>query len=145
MRQLLSSTALAILLCGCGNPQGTAPESQGGQVSSSSSPTPTVRRAAGGETRRMEFLNRIRAADPRYQTIERALMNERNEMGIILKRNVDLDDIPKLMRSLLTEMAKEFPGQDLTIVAYAPTEPPRQIGVGRLNARTREMTYTPAH
>ena len=71
-------------------------------------------------------------------------MNERNELGIILKRDVDLNDIPKLMRSLLTEMAREFPGQDLTVVAYTPTQPPRQIGVGHLNAATRDMTYTPA-
>jgi hypothetical protein len=40
-------------------------------------------------------------------------------------------------------MAKEFPGEDLTVVAYAPSEPPRKIGTAHLNARTRDMSYTP--
>jgi len=99
--------------------------------------------ARPADASRAEFLNRIRAADPRYQTIERALINDQNELGIVLKRDVDLKDVPPLMRSLLTEMAKQFPGEDLTVIAYTPTNPPMQIGTGRLNAATREMTYTP--
>ena len=71
-------------------------------------------------------------------------MNDKNELGIILDRSVSMDDIPKLMRSLLKQMASEFPGQDLTIVAYAPSNPPMVIGTGRLDARSREMTYTPS-
>ena len=50
--------------------------------------------------------------------------------------------IPALMKSLLTQMAREFPGEDLTIIAYAPTQPPMRLGVARLDARTRRMTYT---
>ena len=37
----------------------------------------------------------------------------------------------------------EFPGEDLTVLAYTPSNPPRKIGTGLLNARTRDMTYTP--
>jgi len=40
-------------------------------------------------------------------------------------------------------MAKEFPGQDLTVVAYAPSNPPMKIGTARLDARTRQMSYAP--
>ena len=40
-----------------------------------------------------------------------------------------------------TEMAREFPGQDLTVLAYAPSNPPRKIGTARLDGRTREMSY----
>jgi hypothetical protein len=90
-----------------------------------------------------DFLNRVRSADPQKRTIERAILNERNELGLILDRSVQLDDIPKLMRGLLKEMAQAFPGEDLTIIAYAPSNPPRKIGTGRLDARTRDMTYTP--
>lgn len=138
MKQLFIVAALGLVLSGCGRPEGTAPVSETASASSRS-----VTPSASRDGRRAEFLNRIRTADPRYQTIQRALLNERNELGIILKRDVDLNDIPRLMRSLLTEMAKEFPGEDLTVVAYTPTEPPMQIGTGRLNAATREMTYTP--
>ena len=93
--------------------------------------------------RQIAFLNRIRKADPQHQTIERAVFNEQNELGLILNRSVEMDKIPALMRSMLAQMARAFPGQDLTILAYAPSNPPRKIGTARLNARTRDMTYTP--
>jgi hypothetical protein len=92
--------------------------------------------------RQMAFLNRIREADPDQTTIDRALINERNELGLILDRRVDMDKIPDLMKVMLTQMAGEFPGQDLTVIAYAPMEPPRKIGTARLNASTGNMTYT---
>ena len=93
--------------------------------------------------RQISFLNRIRKADPEHHTIERALFNDRNELGLILNRSVELDKIPALMRTMLAQMAHAFPGQDLTILAYAPSNPPRKIGTARLDARTRDMTYTP--
>ncbi|MBV9488330.1 MAG: hypothetical protein JO069_01225 [Verrucomicrobia bacterium] len=94
--------------------------------------------------RQIAFLNQLRKADPDRRTIERAVFNERNELGLILNRSVELDQIPALMRSVLTQMARAFPGRDLTVLAYAPTDPPRKIGTAQLNARTRDMTYTPA-
>lgn len=93
--------------------------------------------------RQMAFLNRIRSADPQSQIIERAVLNEQNELGLILGRSVDMDKISALMRAMLIKMAAEFPGEDLTVLAYTPSNPPRKIGTGRLNARTRDMTYTP--
>jgi hypothetical protein len=90
-----------------------------------------------------EFLNRIRQSDPRYQTIEKAVLNENNELGLVLSRSVEMDSIPALMRTMLAQMNKEFPGQDITVIAYAPTQPPKRIGTAHLNANTREMTYTP--
>ena len=94
--------------------------------------------------RQVAFLHRIRQADPRYQTIDKAVLNEQNELGVILNRHVEMDAVRPLMRTLLTQMAKAFPGQNLTVIAYAPTQPPMPIGTARLNARTRQMTYTPA-
>ena len=95
--------------------------------------------------RQAEFLNRIRAADPQQRTIERALLNEQNELGLVLDRSVPMEKIPELMQSMLTQMAREFPRQNLTVVAYAPSEPPKKIGTARLNAETRDMTFTREH
>jgi hypothetical protein len=92
--------------------------------------------------RQAAFLNQIRAADPQHQTIEKALLNERNELGVILNRNVEMDSIPRLMKSMLAEMAQHFPGQDLTIIAYAASDPPLKIGTARLDAKSRNMSYT---
>ena len=97
---------------------------------------------AGLRQKQMDFLNRIREADPQFRTIDKALLNAENELGLILDRSVDMDTIPQLMKAMLTQMAKEFPGEDLTVFAYAPSDPPMKIGTGRLNAQTRDMTYT---
>ena len=72
------------------------------------------------------------------------MLNEQNELGVILNRQVGMDAVRPLMQTLLTQMAKAFPRQNLTVIAYAPSEPPLKIGTARLNARTRQMTYTPA-
>lgn len=125
------------------SPQGTAPESEVGSGSSA----PALRESASGladDRRKMRFLGQLREADPQFQTIERAVMNEQNELGLILSRNVAMDEIPRLMRAVLKQMAAQYPGEDLTVIAYAPSEPPMKIGTGRLDAATREMTYTPA-
>jgi hypothetical protein len=111
-------------------------------------PPPVQARSAdaGSERRQRQaaFLHRIRQADPHYQTIDKAVFNEQNELGVILNRHADMDAVRPLMRTLLTQMAKAFPSQNLTVIAYAPTQPPMLIGTAKLNARTRQMTYTPA-
>ena len=140
---ILLSWLCVFVLSGCedpnrSEPRGTAPpppiQSQQGYGQSA----PSLR------TRQAAFLNEIRQADPSYRTIEKALVNENNAVGLILSRNVEMDSVPGLMRSILTRMAKEFPRQDLTVIAYAPSNPPMKIGTGRLDARSRQMSYTPS-
>ena len=125
--------AAAVALAGCDAPPPAA---------SHETARPVVQ-AQDVKQRQMAFLNRIREADPQGRTIDRALLNEQNELGLVLDRTVELDKIPALMRTMLTKMAGEFPGEDLTVLAYTPSEPPRKIGTARLNARSRDMTYTP--
>ena len=118
-------------------------------ISSSNSPSPEQNRVAQPDARQdfkqkqLAFLNRIREADPQQRTIDRAMLNEQNELGLILDGNVGMDRIADLMRTMLTEMAREFPGQDLTVLAYTPSNPPRKIGTAHLDGRTREMSYVP--
>jgi hypothetical protein len=136
------SAALALALAACDAP----PPATTPPVTSVPNEERTI--ASGGsrdlKQRQIAFLNRIREADPQQRTIDRALLNEQNELGLILDRSVEMEKIPALMRTMLTQMAREFPGEDLTVIAYAPSEPPRKIGTARLDARSREMTYTPA-
>jgi hypothetical protein len=136
----ICSVGIALLCAGWG-PHGAAPF--GGY-----SPPPVQARSAddGSELRQRQiaFLHRLRQADPQYQTIEKTILNEQNELGVILNRHVEMEAVRPLMRTLLTQMAKAFPGQNLTVIAYAPSEPPMKIGTARLHARTRQMTYTPA-
>jgi hypothetical protein len=118
----------------------------------SASPPPAEQNRAGQPTsgvqfkqRQIEFLNRIRDADPQKQVIDRAMLNEQNELGLILDRRVEMNRIPDLMRTMLTQMAGEFPSQDLTVIAYTPSNPPRKVGTAYLNSRTKEMNYVPEY
>lgn len=142
----VTSVIIALLVGGgCGKQTPTRGGSDEG-VAAGSRGVSIDQRGAGVslEQRRAELLTRIRAADPNKATIERALLNEQNELGLILNRQTDLADVPKLARAMLAELDKTFPGQDHVVVAYAPTDPPRPVGTARLNAQTRDMTYTPA-
>ncbi len=108
-----------------------------------SKPTVQTPSAQDFKQKQMAFLNRIREADPQQRTIDRALLNEQNELGLILDRSVEMQKIPDLMRAMLAQMAREFPNQDLTVLAYAPSDPPRKIGTAHFDARTRAMSYVP--
>jgi hypothetical protein len=94
--------------------------------------------------RQVAFLHRLRQADPRSQTIEKAVLNEQNELGVIVNRQVEMEAVRLLMKTLLPHMAKAFPRQNLTAIAYAPFEPPMKIGTARLQTRTRRITSIPA-
>jgi len=98
-----------------------------------------------GDTRQrqMEFLNEMRSFDPQHEVIDRAIFNQANELGIIVNRTVVMEKIPPLMRTLLKKMAEQFPHRDLTILAYAPADPPLKIGTAHLDARTGDMSYSP--
>ena len=133
------AAAAVLALAGCDSPPRRPAPAHSGEPAASGIPT-------SGESvrkRQAAFLNRIREADPSAKTIDRALINEQGELGLILDRSVEMEKIPGLMRTMLTRMASEFPGEDLTVIAYTPSNPPRKIGTAHLNARSRDMSYTP--
>ena len=138
----LKRTVLALFACTSLVSCDVAPPNTASAPSTPAGNQTVARNDGGLKQRQADFLNRIRAADPQERTIDRALLNEQNELGLILDRSVEMDKVPDLMRTMLTQMAREFPGQDLTVLAYAPSEPPRKIGTARLNAKTRDMSYT---
>jgi len=142
-RQFVGFAVLAVGVTAC-NPGHPSPRSQ--SASGTNSAPSSIRDVppADGATRARQaaFLNRIRQADPKNQAVQRAILDEQNRLGLILNDNVDLNSVPALMKTLLTQMAKEFPSQDLAIVAYGPTDPPLMIGTGQFDARTHQMTYT---
>ncbi len=135
MPALLIAAALTLSACDSRTP--------GNVADADRSTTQPAAQSQEFKQRQIAFLNRIREADPQGSTIDRALLNEENELGLILDRSVEMDKIPALMKTMLTRMASEFPGEDLTVLAYTPSNPPRKIGTARLDARSRDMTYTP--
>ncbi len=63
---------------------------------------------------RWNYLNRIRQGDAFNGSIARTLVTDENELGVVLSSGVTLDQVPGLMRQIMTEMAQEFPRQDMT-------------------------------
>ena len=142
LRRLVGCCSLGlVLLCAVWSPHSAALLGWYGPPSVQAQSRPA---ASDLRQQQVEFLHRLRQADPRYQTIDKAVLNEQNELGVILNRQVEMEAVRPLMKTLLSQMAKAFPGQNLTVIAYAPSEPPMKIGTARLQARTRRMTYTPA-
>ena len=82
---------------------------------------------------------------PASQPITGQEFKQRQIAFLILDRSVEMNRIPDLMRTLLTQMAREFPEQDLTVVAYTPSSPPQKVGTGHLDSRTKEMNYLPEY
>ena len=133
---MVAALALAGVATGCGGPEAT------GEAQAPVSMPVKNLASHGNREKQAAFLNQIRSADPNARTIDRALINGQNELGLILDRTVELENIPALMSLMLTKMAAQFPGEDLTVLAYTPSDPPRKVGTARLNARTRDMSYT---
>lgn len=122
--------------------RGPANPASSADVNAGGSPSAVNSSVTGNRQKQAAFLNGIRRADPDARTMDRALLNEQNELGLVLDRSVEMEKIPGLMKLMLTKMAAQFPGEDLNVIAYAPSNPPRKIGTARLDARTRDMTYT---
>ena len=93
--------------------------------------------------RHWTYLNRIRQADSLNTSIDRTLLNDQNELGIVLYSNVTPDKVPALVRTVMTEMAQEFPREDLSLTVYGASSPPHKIGTAHLDGQTGETTYSP--
>ncbi|HXA08442.1 MAG TPA: hypothetical protein VNW28_00580 [Chthoniobacterales bacterium] len=88
-------------------------------------------------------LNRIRQRDGLNSTIDRTLLDEQNQLGVVLFSTVTPDKVPALMRTVMTEMAQEFPNDNVTLTVYASANPPRKMGTAHRDGQTGEVSYVP--
>ena len=89
------------------------------------------------------YLNRIRQSDALNTVIDRTLLDGQNQLGVVLFSSVTPDKVPDLMRTIMTEMAKEFPKANVSLNVFASATPPRKMGTAHLNGQTGEVTYVP--
>jgi hypothetical protein len=78
---------------------------------------------------------------PKKETPPRQEETEVQRLEVILNPNLSMDEVPETMREIVSEMARMLPGQNLIVVAYAPSKPPRRIGTAHLDAASGEMTF----
>ncbi len=88
-------------------------------------------------------LNRIRQSDGLNSTIDRTLLDEQNQLGVVLFSTVTPDKVPALMRTVMTEMAQEFPKENVTLNVYESASPLRKMGTAHRDGQTGEVSYTP--
>jgi hypothetical protein len=119
-----------------------------GEITPSSTPSIQEQRAARAAEvprpiqERWDYLNRIRQADT-YDVISRTRVDDQNQLGVVLAANLTPEQTEELMKKALEAVAKKFPAEDVTLDAYAPTNPLRKLGTARYNAQNRQVTYTP--
>src|ERR1051326_7457597 len=93
--------------------------------------------SASREARGAMFLTRIRLADPDYHLILMACLKGR-ELNLLLSREATPQDIPILVKGLLSQLSQQFPGEDLSVIAFRPIVPLREAATARLKAGTGE-------
>ena len=105
----------------------------------------SARAAKASESTRqhLAYLDRIRQRDPFRSSIERTLLTEQSEAGVVLSASSPPDKVPALMRDVMKEIEQKFPREDVTLIVFASPSPPRKIGTAHLNGQTEETTYTP--
>ncbi|CAN5569694.1 hypothetical protein BH20VER3_BH20VER3_22680 [soil metagenome] len=86
--------------------------------------------------RHWTYLNRVRQTDEFSSKIARTLLNERNQLGIVFSSDITDDQIPDLTRKVMEGMAKEFPKEDVSVVAYGASSPPHPVGAGHVASAT---------
>lgn len=87
------------------------------QSPESAQPAPAAKGRA--LTKQEQFLARIQQATLGNNVIHDARMNGDDELGVVLDKQVKLDQLRPLMTTLLREMRDEFPGKPLQVIAYA--------------------------
>ena len=112
--------------------------------SQNQTPAAAIRDAGNGKSnlRQVIVLNRLAKQDPAHLSIDRATITDQNDVGVNLSKNVEMDKVPDLMRSIADKLGQEFPEEDLTIAAYA-SDPPHRVGKVHRDAKTKETSYTP--
>jgi hypothetical protein len=86
------------------------------------------------------FLNRLRQDDS-YSDIDRTLVNDQDELGVVLSSRIQSGQIEPLLQRVLKEMAREFPDEDITLNAYEPSKPLRKLSRVQLDGKTGEIRY----
>jgi hypothetical protein len=99
--------------------------------------------ASESTRRHWAYLDRIRQADSLNSSIDRTLLSDQHELGVVLFSSVTPETVPPLMSAVMKEMAQKFPKEDVTLSVYAASTPPHKIGTAHLNGQTGETTYTP--
>ncbi len=117
-----------------------------------SSPTPSIQQQRAQRAaevpqpiqERWDYLDRIRQSDA-YDAIDRTRVDNQNRLGVVVAANLKPDQIEAVVKKALEALAKKFPNEDMSLDAYAPSQPLRKLGSAQYDAQTKEVTYTPVH
>ncbi|MEO5754698.1 MAG: hypothetical protein ABIR38_08325 [Chthoniobacterales bacterium] len=141
IRLLALAALLPLLLTACSR-----------QATETPAPTPSAQQKSAQRAavvapsiqKHWTYLNRIRQTDELSPVIARTLLNERDQLGVVFYSRISDDKIPDQIRQIMTEMAKKFPKEAITVVAYGASTPPHPIGIAQIDGATGEISFTPS-
>jgi hypothetical protein len=107
--------------------------------------TQAARAAKAPEATRqhLAYLDRLRQRDPFNSSIERSLLTDQSEAGVVLSASIPADKVAGLMQEIMKEMAQKFPHEDISLTVFASSAPTKQIGIAHLSGQTEETSYAP--
>jgi hypothetical protein len=151
--RVLSPLALALSLAGCRSQPGATPPAPPPAPPSSATvhrtATAPERTASAPETgsakalrqKQIAFLNGLRRSDPQFALVREVRSDAGGEPALMLQRELPAKTANALLKAALARLMQEFPGEDLKIAAYAPTQPSVPIGAAQLDAETLQISY----
>lgn len=71
--------------------------------------------------------------------IQDAYVRDSNKLGVVISSTVTPNDVQPLARSLVKGMRQSFPGQDLTVLMYAPDK--KLILTAQYDDRSQQIQY----
>ena len=74
--------------------------------------------ATGDTEQGAAFARWVLEQDPRREYITDAVVRDDSHLGVKVQPNITRGDLQRLMESLATGMAREFPGQDVQVTAF---------------------------
>ena len=137
LRLMLGAALLSLLAC-----QKIKPEIENPTPSDQQRQAARAAEVPESTQRKWTHLNRIRQKDAFNTSIDRTLLDDQGQLGIVLYISVAPEKVPALVRDVMTEMAREFPQEDVTLGVYRSASPPQRLGTAHLDGKTGESTYT---
>ena len=105
-----------------------------------------ARTAAAPEDLRRKwiFLNRIRQDDAFNDWLNRTMLTDDNQLGIVVSSPLTAKELSSRVEQLLKRLAAPSPGETLILKAYAPGKPLRLLGTGTRHGENGAFSWTPA-
>jgi hypothetical protein len=91
----------------------------------------------GASTKEQDFGDWVMKASKGL--VSDAFVSDKNKLGVVISPQVRANEVKELAKSLIQGFHKSFPGQDLTVLMYAPDK--KLILTSLYDAQSKQIDY----